>query len=134
MKLNVSCVRDILLTVEKYEGFRVPVTFCTYPRAYAYYEDFLSNYEQDEISYHVQYCVDANLLLNETIDRAYFKCSLTPAGHDFLSNIRTEEHWTRTKSILSKLGGASLKVVSATAEGVATAFMNKYLSEELKNI
>lgn len=59
---------------------------------------------------------------------------MNPSGHDFLANVRTEENWSKTKAILSKLGDASLKVISATAEGVATAFMNKYLREELSHV
>lgn len=136
MKLNISCVRDILFTTEKFENFLEPVVFENF--VFAYYDDYLSSYSLDEILYHVQYCINAGLLTeNSHISECFktrFECCMTPSGHDFLANVRTEESWSKTKSILSKLGGASLKIISATAEGVTTALMNKYLNEELSSI
>lgn len=136
MKLDISCVRNILLTVEKNENFLKPVTFENFN--FAYYDDYLSTYSMDEILYHVQYCIKAGLLYDVSGNGHRFKtsfdCCMNPSGHDFLANVRTEENWSKTKAILSKLGDASLKVISATAEGVATAFMNKYLREELSHV
>ena len=52
---------------------------------------------------------------------------LTPSGHEFLANVREENNWKKIKSVSSSIGFASLKVVSAIAEGVATAAINKQL-------
>lgn len=136
MKLNISCVRDILLTVEKYEQFHDPVIFDSdYPD---YHNDYLSAYSTDEVFYHVQYCIKAGLLYDSNLNFKHFKtrfvCGMEPNGHNLLSNIRTEENWTWVQKILSKLGDASLSIIAATAEGVATALMNKYLKEELSDI
>ena len=50
MKLDISCVRSILLTVEKYETIYDPVSFAEEP--YNYYKDYLDSYDIDQILYH----------------------------------------------------------------------------------
>lgn len=136
MKLDISCVRDILLTVEKYETLLNPVCFDDFDLAH--YDDFLSGYTIDEILYHVQYCIKAGLLSDASTTKIWgktsFDCCLEPSGHDFLANTRTSEKWSRTQAIFAKVGGASLKVVSAIAEGVTTALANKYLPDEVAKI
>lgn len=136
MKLDISCVRNILLTVEKYETLLDPVCFDDVELAY--YNDFLSEYAVDEILYHVQYCIKAGLLSDVSTTKIWgktnFDCCLEPSGHDFLANTRTAEKWSRTQAIFAKVGGASLKVVSAIAEGVTTALANKYLPDEVAKI
>lgn len=136
MKLDISCVRDILLTVEKYEDFLEPVTFDDHN--YSYYDDYLSAYPIEKILYHVQYCIKSGLLSNicstKVWGRVDFDCILEPAGHDFLANTRTEDKWNPTQTIFTKIGGASLKVVSAIAEGVTTSLANKYLPNEISKI
>lgn len=136
MKLDISCVRSILLAVEERETLLEPVSFDD--DEYEHYPDYLSSYTSDIILYHVRYCIKAGLLSDVSTVRAWgrinFDCCLEPAGHDFLANTRTEEKWTRTQAIFSKIGGASLKVVSAIAEGVTTSLANKYLPTELSKI
>lgn len=136
MKLDICCVRDILQTVEKYETVYEPVSFDNFN--YTYYGDFLSPYPFEKILYHVQYCIKAGLLSDVCSTKAWgeakFDCCLEPLGHDFLANTNTEEKWSQTHTIFSKIGGASLKVTAAIAEGVTTALANKYLPNSISNI
>lgn len=136
MKLDISCVRSILLTVEKYETIYDPVSFAEEP--YNYYKDYLDSYDIDQILYHVQYCIKAGLLSDvygaKSWGHTNFDCCLEPFGHDFLANTRTDEKWNLTQTIFSKVGGASLKALSAIAEGVTTALANKYLPAEISKI
>lgn len=136
MQLDISCVRNILFTVEKYETIYEPVSFDD--EVHSYYNDFLSEYSIETILYHARYCIDANLLFDVCNTKAWgrtiFDCCMKPLGHDFLANTRTEEKWNHTLTILSKVGGASLKVVSAIAEGATTALVNKYLPNEFSKI
>lgn len=133
MKLDISCIRAILFTVEKYETLYDPVSFDD--TKYDYYSDYLSEYDTEQILYHVQYCIKANLLSDVSGTKAWghtqFDCCLEPLGHEFIANTRTEENWKHTQSLFNKIGGASLKVVSAIAEGVTTSLANKYLPEEI---
>lgn len=56
-----------------------------------------------------------------------YSYDLTPAGHEFLANVRDDSNWNKIKGISANIGFASLKVVSAIAEGVATAAINQQL-------
>ena len=136
MKLDISCIRDILLTVEKYETLYDPVSFGETNNKL--YNDYLSAYTIDKILYHVQYCIKSHLLSDVCLEKVWgeitFDCRLEPFGHDFLANTRTEEKWKSTHAIFSKIGGASLKVVAAVAEGVTTSLANKYLPDEISKI
>ncbi|MBS7209350.1 MAG: DUF2513 domain-containing protein [Lachnospiraceae bacterium] len=136
MQLDYSCIRNILLTVEKYETLYDPVSFSEFECDY--YDDCLSEYSIEQILYHVQYCIKASLLSDICPTKVWgklnFDCRLEPLGHDFLANVRTVEKWKRTQNILSKIGGASLKVLSAVAEGVTTSLANKYLPSEIEKI
>lgn len=136
MQLDYSCVRNILLTVEKYETLYDPVSFSNFELKY--YDDYLSEYAIDKILYHVRYCIKSGLLSDVCATKAWgkidFDCCLEPLGHDFLCNTRTEEKWSHTQVILSKIGGASLKVISAIAEGVTTSLADKYLPAEIRKI
>ena len=101
MQLDISCVRSILLTVEKYETIYESVSFDG--NIYTYYDDYLSSYDFPKILYHVQYCIKAGLLSdvcsNKIWGRTQFDCCLEPFGHDFLANTRTEEKWSRTQAL-----------------------------------
>ena len=136
MKLNISCVRDILLTVEKYETIYEPVSFDSKKNSHC--DDFLSSYNTDEILYHVRYCIYSGVLSDVCGEKPWgcimFDCCLEPPGHDFLENTRTDEKWHATKTIFSKVGGASLKALSAISEGVTAALINKYLPAEISKI
>lgn len=102
---------------------------------HSYYKDYLDSCDIEQILYHVQYCIKAGLLTDVSTAKAWghisFDCCLEPFGHDFLANTRTEGKWKHTQSILSKVGDASLKVISSIAEGVTTALVDKYLPAEI---
>ena len=107
MKLNVNCIRDILLTVEEECDFETP---------WEYQEDspppkFLADYTQK-----------SDLICGVE----YFECGsdiyisdLTPKGHEFLSNIRNDTVW---KKVLSKASGASLPIILEVAKEAAKKY------------
>ena len=118
MKLNINCIRDILLTVEKNCDFETP---------WEYQEDssdseFLSNYSHEEIVYHISQAEKSDLI--DGVD--YFECGsdiyisdLTPKGHEFLANIRNDTVW---KKVLSKASGASLPIIIEVAKEAAKKY------------
>ena len=83
MELNISCVRSILLTVEKYETIYEPVSFDE--EMHSYYKDYLDFCDIEQILYHVQYCIKAGLLADVSTTKAWghisFNCCLEPFGH-----------------------------------------------------
>lgn len=128
MVLNYDCIRDILFEVERFAEFGK--LYCYDPNELTN-ESFLSKYDSDVVFYHIRQCSLAGYLLNCNwqVSGCVFIEDLMPVGHDLIGNIRADERWAHTRKIISRLGGAGLKILSATAEGVAKAFLDKYIAE-----
>lgn len=115
MKLNLEIIRGIILTVEEK---------CDFDTEWEYRKDFfdsiyLAELSHQEIVYHIRQCE-----LSGLIDGVHYYdgganilvCDLTPSGHEFLSNIRSESIWKKT---LSKASGASLPILLEVAKDIA---------------
>lgn len=126
MKLNADCIRDILLTVE---------SKCTYNHAWEYEKDsakseFLSNYTHDEIVYHIRQCSKSGLIDGiKSLDGGDYIVigDLSPEGHEFISNIRTDTNWNKTKEIAKNIGSDSLDTLRQVAVGVITSLIQHQL-------
>lgn len=122
MKLNPDCIRDILLTVE---------TECNYNHAFEYEKDsekskFLVNYSHDEIVYHIRQCSKSGLIDGlKSFDGGDYLLigDLSPEGHEFISNIRTDTNWNKTKEIAKNIGSDSLDALRNIAVGVITSLI-----------
>lgn len=53
--------------------------------------------------------------------------SITWEGHQFLDNIRPKTSWETAKTTASKIGGASIKILSDIAAKVTTELINNQL-------
>ena len=100
MKLNPDCLRAILLTVEEKCNFHTP-------------------WEYEEIIYHIRLASQSGLIQGvhyydggETI----IVSDLTPYGHEFLANIRSDSLW---KKVISKGADASLPILMELAKNIA---------------
>lgn len=141
MRLDMDCIRDVLLCVEENTGLR---NFCyfvdlglsesaefigTEMNIQDYQFDLLKIYENDTIIYHVNFCVEANLIsLIDGSDMYHIMVEdLTPSGHDFLANIREKKNWGLVKSIAQKVGGYSLSAIIKIASGVSSNLIDEYL-------
>lgn len=123
MRINNECIRDILFVIEKNSDFEHA---CYMMGAYRKYPELEKYGGNGVIPYHVRYLKMKEMIYNpnKKFSDSY---DLTPAGHEFLANIREENNWKKIKSVSSSIGFASLKVVTAIAEGVATVAINKQL-------
>lgn len=117
MKLNVDCVRDILLYLEdKIDTINDCVDFdelCS---------EFANKYDRNTLHYHINqisksklvdsvfYCDDEPELIND----------LSPAGHEFIANIRSNTVWNKTKDISKNIGCTSLNAFKDIASNVIT--------------
>lgn len=119
MKLNVDCVRDILLCVEDNAGLRASCNFVDYDidQIYSnktdvaeYQKKLEEKYHNDEIIYHINYCVEAGLLKKRSQGngRVVTIDDLTPLGHQFIGNLRNENIWKKVKDFSQKSGGVAL--------------------------
>lgn len=135
MKLNLDCVRQILLIVEENTGLRKYCFFIDSGLEEGeiaigsplislpdYQINLLKNYDNDELIYHINYCVESKLLSIDSSSGLYqiIIKDLTPKGHDFLENIRDNKVWSGVKSIASKIGATTLDSVIQISSNVIT--------------
>ena len=126
MKLNPDCIRDILLTVEELTDFNhyleYRINSDVFPK--------LSKYTHEEIIYHIRQCDKSFLILKVN----YYDAGdcitiqdLSPKGHEFLANIRSDNIWNNTKAISKKIGSCSLEALTNIASTVVTQLINQVL-------
>lgn len=123
MKLNPDCIRDILFVVEDLANGKQGVGFdfeapCPYER--------LSKYSNDEIEYHVHQCEYAGYFTRVVWvlsgDCTIF--DLSPAGHQFIADIRSDTVWNTVKSKAAKVGSYSLSVITQITATVIAELIN----------
>jgi hypothetical protein len=105
---------------------------CYFTPAPNYSDEELNQYPEGVVLYHVRNLLMSGLLYTparyeDHKQLGYYHVDLTPNGHEFLANIREDSNWNEVKKISSKIGFASLKMIAAISEGVATAAINKQL-------
>lgn len=116
MELNMDCVRDILLTVEKElpPGRSTNVILLT---------EHLQKYSQEEIAYSCllltkEGYLDGSVTILQDSVGSTIK-SLTWKGHSFLENIKNDTAWNNAKSKISKtVGNASIEIVSSVSSSI----------------
>ena len=116
MKLNIDCIRDILLTIEEKTGYDNPMI---YNPTMADYK-LLNNYDWQEIMYHIIQCKNANLIdcdEPDLYDNVLIR-DLTIEGHKFIANIRDNNNWNKVKGIAKNAGSFSIDVIKDIASNV----------------
>ncbi|ALS03067.1 hypothetical protein ATZ33_17285 [Enterococcus silesiacus] len=125
MRLNPDCIRDILLTVEE---------ICDPNHLFDYRSDsdneHIKNYDENTLYYHFRQADLSGLLYKAGYDMAgnFYAYDLTPTGHQFINDIRSDNNWKTTKSIASKAGSYSLDALKSIATGVITNIINQNLN------
>lgn len=116
MKLNIECVRDMLLTSEEETDLSNEVlnldVLTTMPR--------LKNYKEDDIVYTIKKLKEANYIEADVkiYPEGYFAMikHLTYEGHLFLDNIRDDGIWKKSKEKASKMSNSvSINILSNIA-------------------
>lgn len=123
MKLNPDCIRDILLTIESESEYNKGVTF--EPKKSDL--DLLSKYSATELFYHLRQCNESSFFYDASwyLNGGCYIRDLSPYGHQFLADIRSDSTWNKTKDIAKKVGSNSLDSLRQIAVGV--------ISELVKN-
>ena len=115
MKLNPDCIRDILLAIEDTTDYYTQFEYVASDKVH----EKLKQYNHDEIVYHIHQCSLAGLIRGEniTLTGAYITVEdLTPAGHEFLANIRKNWIWERVKDVSEEIGTQSLSALVEIAK------------------
>lgn len=124
MKLNYDCVRDILLVLEEESDFGSIVLFDSeHPHGLE------SKYSLNEVLYHLRFLNESDMLYKAKIySYGYAVQDLSPAGHKFLEEIRSNTNWNKTKSIASQVGVSTLDSLKTIASSLATSAIRSYLN------
>lgn len=120
MILNPDCIRYILLTIEPLtlHGNKICID-------YSNFNNYCGSYSKEEFFYHLQQCIHFKYLLGKYKVECFFIDDLSPLGHTFLSNIRSENNWNTTKDIAKKVGSFSLDVLKDIASNVVSNLISK---------
>ena len=112
MRLNIECVRDILLFIEKStDNDSLSVSSEKIISA-------LTDYSNSDIYYHIR-----QIHKYKYVDNVFYADNepliiggLTPDGRDFVDNIRDNKVWSYTKKALSSISSVSLPILGSLAE------------------
>ncbi len=121
MKLNPDCIRDILIQCENVITFNN-----SYYYARGSSSSLAEKYSHDEIIYHIKQAKDAGLISTGPFydaGESVHITDLTPAGHEFLANARTETVWNKLKS----MGIQSLPILIDMARGLSSSYFKSLL-------
>lgn len=127
MKLNPDCIRDILLSVEEVTDLYHPLSIS--PESLP---ESLSAYPSNEIMYHIKQCELSGLFGENVSWNMAGGCRiryLSPEGHKFISDIRANNSWGKTKEIAHKIGANSIDTLKQIATGVVTSLIQSQLSQ-----
>lgn len=115
MRLDPDCIRDILLVVED-------ETTATHRTAYPSekFDALDKKYSPDVVLYHVIQCVEYGYFRDaeELGSMGIVIPDLSPAGHEFLANIRKDTVWNGVKGVAEKVGATSLTALTQIASNV----------------
>lgn len=127
MKLNPDCTRDLMLYFEDKTGPNYILSFSPDELG----DDFkpLAKYSVKELEYHISQCSEAGLLIGCKSDLSgnIMVRDVSPKGHEFLGNIRSDTVWNSTKSVACKIGATSLNALCQIATGVVTEIIKAQL-------
>ena len=137
MILNIECIREILLFLEKnltYVGDSMEHSMFT---MYQVTEAISKEKKLDEkqLMYAIEKMYEARIIeadIHYGAQHSILYCNIYDIsfyGHQFLESIRPETIWKKTKSIVGKVGNHSIKFVEDTAQKCAVtataALINK---------
>lgn len=124
MKLNINCVRDVLLQCEN-----IP-----FNGSYSFSQltSLLPNYTDDEIAYTCLKLHEGNYLHIVTKNYGSNVCvvrinDISFQGHEFLNNIRSNKVWNDVLAVGDKIGTSSINGFVQIATGVVTALIKNQL-------
>lgn len=114
-KLNIDCIRDILLTIQDLDfGSKVD---CENIQNY----NRLKKYSNDEFAYHViklekEQFIDAHVVRGDNFVMPLYLFDLSWNGHDFLKALGNDTVYQKTKSkVASVAGTVSFDVIKLVA-------------------
>ena len=137
MKLELDCIRDILIALE--ETIRVDdsgaLPFKSYSAKILKEHPRVSKYPAGQVMYTLRIMRDGGLVsfgFNDSAGHLAFETDLTSgitfAGHQYLAAIRDDTLWAKARKKLAEIGGsATTTFVTAVCEGLAKGVLEKII-------
>lgn len=137
MKLDMNCVREILLFLEL-EPYFVTNEFGDIEASGCWLHsicEHLPDYSTENIYYSLSKLEEGKYIDMSTqwAGNCLNECCvnfITLSGHEFLESIRDNERWAKIKSGLSAVRNYSLSAISSIAEGVTSAAIGSFLKTQ----
>ena len=139
LRLDILCIRDILLCVEEHTDYICAAKFIDLEDAKKiwssiggtakvpeYNHALYNKYGMDKVLYHINYCIDAGLVLAAETERSSYIFTivdLTPSGHDMVNDMRDSAIAER----ISSLKSASLPVLLHVAKELSSSAVKSFL-------
>lgn len=126
MKLNPDCIRDLLLDVEENTSIHKSIMYVfNSPQ-----EGRLAKYTNEEVEYHLEQC-DLNgyfVGYKNYVGNSAKVDYLSPSGHAFLSDVRSDSVWQHTKAVAGKIGAWSLDTLNKIAVNVVSEIIKRQIT------
>lgn len=90
----------------------------------------LKPYSTEEVMYHIRQCEYSSLIAKVSyyLDPGCLIHDLSPKGHEFIANIRTDTNWNKTKEIANNVGSTSLNTLATIAAEVIANVISSQLN------
>ena len=134
MKMDVDCIRNILLQAEE-DSFVVPMD-----SSFLYDDEddepdskingeYIKNYEINKLLYHIDLAEELGLIKCANAVGYYTVLDLTAQGHLLLADIREDKVWNKTKEISNQIGTSSLDAIKQIAVNVVSSLITNYFQK-----
>ena len=122
MKLNIDCIRDLLLAIESEVNFAEDLKYPSVNINSLCKSDFLKKYQKQDICYTALKLneggfIDLTSTYGDNRITSILIDSLTYEGHQFLESIKSPNVWAKTKNKAAKIGSFAIDVISEIAVG-----------------
>ncbi|WP_027638634.1 DUF2513 domain-containing protein [Clostridium cadaveris] len=127
MKLNPDCIREVLTYIEENQTY-VKGTLQRLHDTDICNE--ITKFSRSDVLYSIKQLSNSNMLDSHIIKTAadsyiIYIFDITPSGHEFLANIRTDNVWNQTKKIANKVGSFSLDVLTKISVSIVTELIKQ---------
>ena len=122
MKLNVDCVRAVLLWIEETQQIDTD-TGKMKPLPWSInVPDYIPEYSREDVLYSINQLADNAMLKvsDASADgmKIYRILDIAPSGHEFLEDIRNDRNWNKVKELAAKTGSLALPAIIQIAAQV----------------
>ena len=131
MKLNVDCIRDIMLYLEEELGVDPENGKFKSLTLHQIENEFDSEYSKEDIWYTIYNLKEIKYIegtFKNSSSSIMYICNITNItwnGHQFLNSIRPKSIWEATKTGAKKLGTTSIAALSMISSEITKAIVTK---------